>query len=59
MKEQSFPITLIKIEETTMSLVVDLPADLPLLSTFKLAFPDEVPEKSQHLRNILYASILF
>ena len=59
MKDQSLPITLIKIEETIESLVVDLPADLPLLSTFKSAFPDEVPEKPQDLCNILYTSILF
>ena len=59
MKEQSLLITLIKIEETTELLVVNLPVDLPLLSTFKSAFSDEVLEKPQHLRNILYASILF
>ena len=59
MKEQSLFIPLVEQKEIIESLVVDLPTDLPLLSTFKLAFPDEVPEKSQHLRNILYASVLF
>ena len=41
-KEQALLITLRQIEEITKS-VVDLPADLPLLSTFKSAFPNEVP----------------
>ena len=59
LKEQALLITLTQIEEITESLVVDLHADLPLLSTFILAFPDEATERPQLLRSVFYASILF
>ena len=59
MKEQSLFIPLVEQKEIIESLVVDLSADLPLLSTFKSAFLDEAPKMPQYLRSVLYASILF
>ena len=59
MKEQSLLISLVEQEKITQSTVVIPPKVLPLLSTFKIVFPNEVPDKPPHVCEVLYTSFLF